>query len=69
MIDDEKLVIKVRDGYSPKKLTIELPPDVDKDELVESFVTIMQWLTWTPSTIEQAFAEWLAEKGWEVSKE
>lgn len=62
----EKHIIKVKDGYADREMTIVVPADADGPEFVNELAIIMQWLTWQPKSVETSFAEWLMEKGWEI---
>ena len=62
----EKHIIKVKDGYNEREITLEMPVDIGGTEFVGELAIIMQWLTWPSKSVENSFANWLEEKGWKV---
>ena len=54
-------------GPGGEELSMRVPEEAAGDEMLNNLATIMLWMTYMPSTVEQAMAGYLEARGWRVS--
>lgn len=57
--------MKIKVEYDGKELILATPEDASPGEMVDSFITIMTWMTFPQAVTERAMANYLAEHGWD----
>jgi hypothetical protein len=68
-MDNDMEKIKISIENESRAMTLELPWDAGSEEMINTFVTMMSWLTFPQGVTEKAMAGYLEERGWDVTKE